>query len=554
MRRFPGFFLLLFLAGGITFASAPLAFAQNEEEPRHGGRLIMGSLGEPINLISMLTSDAASHQASNYFYIAPLRYNKDLEIEPWAAESYEVLEEGKLLRFKLREDILWEDGTPFTAHDVEFTYRLIIDPKTPTAYAGDYRMISEFTRTGEYTFEVRYNQPFSRSLITWMHNVLPKHLLQDENLLDTPLARKPVSVGTYRFKEWAYGSHMVMESNPGYFLGQPYIDELVYRFIPDLSTIFLELRARRLDMGSLTPLQYLRQTNGPEWDEYWQKYRYLASGYTFLGYNLEHPFFKDVRVRQALSHAIDCRELIKGVLFGQGEITVGPYKPGTWVYNDKLTPYAHDPKKSLELLAEAGIMDRDGDGVLDVPVERSDGSIAWQPFAFTLLVNQGNEDREKLAVIIQAQLKPLGINVHIRSVEWAAFINDFINKRRFETLLLSWNTLEDPDLSDVWHSSRADNGGLNFMGFRNAEADEMLERGAASFDRNERKPLYDRLQEILHEEQPYTFLYVPYALPIVQARIRGIVPAAAGIQHNYEQWWDSSVPAERPAIRAGVLP
>ncbi len=511
-----------------------------EETPRYGGRMIIGSLGEPINLISTLTSDAASHELASYFYIAPLRYNKDLEVECWAAESYEVLEGGRLLRFKLREGIIWEDGAPFTARDVDFTYRMMIDPSTPTAYAGDYKMVRDFRLTGDYSFEVRYDKPFARSLTTWMHDVLPQHLLEGADLQNTPLKWKPVSAGPYRLKSWERGSRITLAANPKYFEGRPYFDEVVYRFIPDLSTIFLEMKAHRLDMSSLTPLQYLRQTSGPDWDNYWRKYRYLGAGYMFLSYNLDHPFFKDVRVRRALSHAINCQDIIKGVLLGQGELTVGPYQPGSWVYNDSLRPYEYDLEKARQLLAEAGITDRDGDGILDAPAPDKDGKTVYRPFSFTLLVNQGNEERAKIAVIIQAQLKPLGIDVRIRAVEWAAFINDFVNPRHYESLLLSWNILADPDLSDVWHSSRAEPGGLNFMGFRNAEADRLLEAAAATLDQDARKALYDRFQEILYEEQPYTFLYVPYSLPIIQARIRGVSPAPAGIMHNFTWWWDST--------------
>jgi peptide/nickel transport system substrate-binding protein len=297
-------------------------------------------------------------------------------------------------------------------------------------------------------------------------------------------------------------------------------------------------------------LQHLRQTSGPEWDTHWQKLRYLSRGYVFLAYNQQHPFFKDVRVRRALSHAINSQDIIKGVLLGQGEPTVGPYQPGTWVYNDALTPIAHDLDKARQLLAEAGIKNRNRRGLLEVPVENPDGTISYHPFSFTLLINQGNEQRGKIAVIIQAQLKELGIEVRIRSVEWAAFINDFVNPRRFETLILGWNILPDPDLSDVWHSSRIAPGGLNFMGFNSPEADFLLETAAASLDQEERKRLYDRFQEILYEEQPYTFLYVPYSLPIIQARIRGIEPAPAGIMHNFRQWWDASIPPQelQPAL------
>ena len=194
---------------------------------------------------------------------------------------------------------------------------------------------------------------------------------------------------------------LLFSASDTYFEGRPNLDEVVYRIIPDPSTMFLELKAGKLDMMSLSPQQYLRQTQGPQWERDWRKYRYLSFSYTFLGFNLEHPFFKDVRVRRAISMAIDRQSLIDGVLLGQGVPTVGPYKPGTWAYNDKLTPVRQDVDEARRLLDEAG-WKKDKDGLLE-----RDG----KPFLFTILVNQGNDSRIKAAIIIQSQLKALGITV-----------------------------------------------------------------------------------------------------------------------------------------------
>ena len=159
------------------------------------------------------------------------------------------------------------------------------------------------------------------------------------------------------------------------------------------------------------------------------------------------------------------------------------------------------------------------------------------PFEFTILVNQGNNERIKVAVILQQMFRAVGVKVAIRTVEWAAFLKEFVDTRKFDALILAWNILDDPDIYDVWHSSAAAGHGLNFVSFCNAEVDRLLEKGRASEDRGERKAVYDRFQEILHEEQPYLFLYVPYSLPMVQARFQGIQPAPAGITYNFDRWW-----------------
>ncbi len=207
---------------------------------------------------------------------------------------------------------------------------------------------------------------------------------------------------------------------------------------------------------------------------------------------------------------------------------MGPYKPGTWVFNEEIVDYPYDPERAQAMLAEAGWRDENGDGVLE-----KDG----RPFAFTIVTNQGNEERAKTAIIIQERLREIGVKVEIRTIEWASFIQEFVNPGRFDALLLGWNVLVDPDIHTVWHSSQMRPHGLNHNFYANEEVDRLLEEGRQTLDLAVRKRVYDRIQEILHEDQPYCFLYVPYALPVVSARIRGIEPAPAGITHNFERWW-----------------
>ncbi len=184
-----------------------------------------------------------------------------------------------------------------------------------------------------------------------------------------------------------------------------------------------------------------------------------------------------------------------------------------------------------------GWRDSDGDGILD-----QDG----RPFAFTIITNQGNSYRQNTGVIIQRRLAQIGIAVKLRTIEWAAFIKEFIDKGRFEACLLAWTIPPDPDLHSVWHSDNAKPGGLNFTGYQNPELDELLVRARETFDRAARKKLLDRAQEIIASDQPYSFLYAPDALPMVNSRVRGIEPAPAGIGHNFIEWW---IPQDRQAAR-----
>ncbi len=502
--------------------------APRQGPPAYGDLLIEGSIGDASNLIPMLASDSASHRIAGLIFNGLVKYDKDLKLVGDLAKSWEVSPDGLTITFDLRQGVKWQDGREFTVDDVLFGFQTITDKNTRTAYAGDFLEVKEARALGRYRFQVTYKRPFAPGLASWGSLVvLPKHLLEGQDINKTPLSRKPIGTGPFRFREWKTGGKIVLEANPTYFDGRPYLDGYVFRIIPDPATMFLELKAGGLDLMNLTPLQYTRQTETYKMRRDFRKYQYLAFGYTYLGYNLRDPKFQDRRVRQAISYAIDKREIIEGVLLGLGLEATGPYKPDTVWYNPNVKKYPHDLTEAKRLLAEAGWKTPPGDKIL-----RKEG----QPFQFTILTNQGNEARAKCAEIIQRKLQEVGIQIKIRTVEWAAFINDFIDKRNFEAVILGWSLGQDPDLFDIWHSSKVKEKELNFISYNNPEVDELLARGRYTFDPKIRKACYDRVQEILAEDQPYTFLYVPYALPVISARFQGIEPAPAGIGHNMDKW------------------
>jgi peptide/nickel transport system substrate-binding protein len=478
-------------------------------------------------LIPAIASDSASSAINGLVYNGLVRYDKDLNIEGELAHSWEISEDGRTITFYLREGVRWHDGTPFTSADVLFTYQLLVDPDTPTAYAERYRQVSKAETPDAHTFRVHYEKPLASALISWGVAIHPRHLLEGEDVTASPLSRSPVGTGPYRFVEWTTGEKIELKANPEYFEGEPFIQRVVYRFIPDPSTMFLELQSGGLDMMDLTPIQYARQTETPAFKRNFNKYRYPAFGYTYLGFNLRRPLFQDKRVRQAFAHAINKQEIVDGVLLGLGQIATGPYKPGTWPYNPDVRRYPYDPEQARTLLNEAGWRDSDGDGVVEK---------GGRDFSFVLMTNQGNDSRIKAGEIIQRRLADIGIDVKLRVVEWASFLKEFINPGDFDALIMGWNIPMDPDGYNVWHSSKTRPGELNFINFQNAEVDELLEKGRRTLDQQQRKAYYDRFQEILAEEQPYVFLFVPDALPAVAARVHGIEPAPAGITHNFIRW------------------
>ncbi len=502
----------------------------------YGDIMVEGSIGDASNLIPLLASDSTSHGIAGMVYNGLVKYDKDLHIVGDLASAWEISRDGLVITFHLRKDVKWHDGRPFTAADVLFTYQATIDPRTPTAYAGDFLKVKKAEILDAHTFRATYDKPFAPALMSWSSAILPRHLLAGKDIAKSKLARHPVGTGPYMFKEWVSGQKIVLAANPDYFEGRPYIDGYILRIIPDMATMFLELRARGIDRMGLSPLQFTRQTENNLFRKNFNKYRYLSFSYTYLGYNLQKPLFADKRVRQAISHMINREEIIQGVLLGLGQVATGPYKPGTWAQNDRVKKYPYDPQRARELLAEAGWKDTNGDGILD-----KDG----QPFSFEIITNQGNDVRSKCAEIIQRRLAEVGIIVKIRVIEWAAFVNDFINKRKFDATLLGWTIPLDPDIYDVWHSSKTAPEELNFVSYKNKEVDELLEKGRSTFNQEARKKCYDRIQEILAEEQPYAFLYAPDALPIIDARIRGVEPAPLGIGHNFIKWY---VPKEEQRL------
>lgn len=529
--KFSWLFLIWFLIAPLLACQQQDPYLGQEEQPsapQVGDTIIMGMIGDASNLLPVLSTDGSSAEISGQIYNGLVRYDKDLNIEGDLAQSWQVSADGLEIVFHLRHDVTWHDGAPFTSADVLFTYNLFIDPKTPTAYSERYKQVARAQAPDPYTFSVRYEKPLASALISWAIAIHPQHLLAGHKITESPLARAPIGTGPYRFIEWLPGEKIVLERNENYFEGAPYIKRIVYRIIPDLTTMFLELQSGGLDQMGLTPLQYSRQTDAPAFTRRFNRYRYPAFAYTYLGYNMQRKMFQDKRVRQALSYAINKKELVDGVLMGLGQPASGPYKPGTWPCNAKVNSYDYDPQKSAQLLTEAGWVDADKDGV------REKNGV---PMAFTIVTNQGNDQRIKSAEIIQRRFQQVGVKVKIRVIEWASLLKEFIHPGNFDATLMGWTVPIDPDGYNVWHSSKTGPGQLNFIGYENSRVDELLEQGRRTIDQAQRKKIYAEFQQILAEDQPYTFLFVPDSLPVVAKRFREVTEAPSGIMHNFIRWY-----------------
>lgn len=504
------------------------AYREAVKDTAQGDALSAGEISEPINLIPAISSDSASHSVASYIYNGLVKYDKDLKLVGDLAESWEISPDNKTIIFNLRKDVKWQDGVPFTADDVKFTYEFMIAEDTPTSYDGDFRKVKKFETVDNHTVRITYDEPYSPALNGWGIWIMPAHLLKGVQASKSPLQRKPVGTGPYIMEEWDSGKGVTLKANDNYFLGRPNLDKVMIRVIPDQATQFMELLNGSIDIMELTPLQAARQTQSPRYSDNYDTYHYLANSYTYVGYNLRKAPFNDKRVRQALSYASPKDEIIEGILFGKGVRATGPYKPGSYWYNGKVKKYDYDLEKAKELLAQAGYKDTDGDGILEK---------GGKKLRFQLITNQGNGPRSQIAEILQRSWKRIGVQVDIRILEWATFLNEYINKGNFDAIVMGWNIIQDPDIYDVWSSNKCGGNGLNFICYQNEEVDKLLAEGQKSYDPAVRKKSYDKLQEIIAEDQPYTFLYVPYANTALSKRFKNVKPELAGIDYNFIDWY-----------------
>jgi peptide/nickel transport system substrate-binding protein len=496
-----------------------------------GGTLIDASTAEPSGLIFMVAGESAASAISSHIFNTLLKYDKNLDLEGELAENWQISGDQKTITFKLKPNLKWADGKPLTSQDVLFTWRLVIDEKTRSPYASDYQLVKKANAPDALTFSVSYDQAYAPALDSWAGlQILPKHLLENQDIHTTAFARNPIGSHYYKLDSWKHGENLKLSRNPTSVLGAAKIDKLVTRIIPDNSAQFLELMADNIDLMGLDPIKYSRIIPArPELQKKLALYKELGNSYTYLGFNLKHKPFDDIRVRKAINYAIDKQEIIDGVYLGLGINIASPYKPGTRWSNPDLRPYPYDPNKAKALLKEAGFVDSNGDGILE-----RDG----KPFSFEIITNQ-NKEREKSAVLIQRRLKDVGIDVQIRAIEWASFISRFIKTGDFDAVVLGWSLSLDPDQFSIWHSSQNQPGQFNFIGYNNPKIDKLLEQGRLEMDADKRMKIYHEFAKVLLEDSPIVYLSAGYGLSAIHKRVKGIDSPAppAGIGYNSHEWY-----------------
>jgi peptide/nickel transport system substrate-binding protein len=512
-----------------------------------GDMLIESSIGDAKTLNPALSDESAGGDIIGLVFNGLLRYGPDMKLQPCLAEKWTVSKDGRTITYFLRRGVKFHDGVEFTAKDVLFTYKVFTDPTVNTPYAADYQTIKDVEILDPYKVKVTYKKPFAPALSSTFTSILPEHLLEGKDINhDDDFNRHPVGTGPYEFVKWKTAQEIVLQANPDYWEGKPHIRRFIMRIIPDQSAEFLSLLKGEVDAmgawtsGGLTPEQYARETGTPRFTDSYDKYESDQFAYVYIGWNLGNPLFRDVRVRRALTMAIDRRAIIQNVVYGLGSICTGPFVPGSWACNPDVKPWPFDPARAGELLREAGW--RPGpDGILHKVLEGRD-----TPFRFKLYTNQGNVSRERIAVIVQQQLKQVGIDCRPQIMEWTTLLNEYIDKRKYDAMVMGWQFGPEPDCYLSWDSSQTGEHQYNMVGYKNKTVDRLLVEGRETLDQAKRAAIYRRIHKILHDDVAATFLYVPDSLSAVHKRFKGLEANRYGIGWHPERWY---VPAAQQKYR-----
>jgi len=471
------------------------------------------------HLASVLGPDyLSSFEPHRHISVTPF---EEAELERLAAELLPATEHNPIIEFRLRPGVRFHDGREVTAKDVRFTYEAIMDPRNLSPRVADYEPVKDIHVVDPHTVRIVYKRLYSPAVSTWSMGLLPEHLLNDDRLRQEAISagkdpaafsmrqsdfnRRPVGSGPFVFREWKADQYIRLDRFTGYWEGAPNYKRYIYRILPDLLTQEMEFYAGTIDAYSVQPYQVARLKDDPRF----QNFSGTSYAFSYIGYNLRRPPFDDPRVRQAMSMAINVDSIIDFVLYQQGERTTGPFLKQTQYYNHALAPVPYDPEGALKLLAEAGWR------------RNAEGRLArnGQKLQFTLITNSGNDIRKSILAIAQDAWKQIGIEVRTDLVEWSVFIKERINKLDFDAVVLGWSMGVDPDLYQIWHSTQTGPHQLNFAGYRNPEADDLIIRIRQEYDFDRRAALCHRLHAIIAGDQPYTFLYAGKWTAVLDRRI-----------------------------------
>ncbi len=485
-----------------------------ETVPDYGGTYVEGVAGNPEFINPLLSQpNPVDQDLVALIYNGLTRPDGRGAMVPDLAESWEVSPDGISYTFALRQDVLWHDGAPFTADDVVYTITTIQQPEFPgeAEIANLWRTVV-VERVDTYTVRFILREPYAPFLDYTTLGILPVHILggvSADVLRESKFNVEPIGTGPYKL-DTISARRVVLVSNPDYHGHRPYIDRIEFLLYQDDAAVF-EARKRGEVAGIARVLpKYLDKVRD---DRDLNLYSAPMSGYNAVYLNLDKGVFQDPAVRQAMMYALNRQGLVDKVLDGQGIVLHSPILPNSWAYDSGVRRYDYAPSRAISTLEEHDWFDDDEDGV------RERGGVRLE---FTLLTND-DPVRVRLIEEIAAQLAEVGIRATPQAVAWETLRYDMLNLRRFDAVLLGFQFLPpDPDPYPYWHSSQANEFGVNFSNFNSQRADVLLEEARLTSDQAHRRDLYLEFQDIFAEQVPSLLLYQPVYSYAVSDAVRAV--------------------------------
>jgi len=484
-----------------------LASCRPSTDDRPPGYLIAGIESYPLQLDPRYATDANSVRIGNLVYNSLLRADEKSELRPELAEHWRVIDDRTYV-FDLRQGITFHDGQPLTAADVKFTYESILQPDSRSPKRGLLKPLQSIEQIGSHQLKFRLALPHAPFVEQFTLGVVPAGSPPSHDARH----RIPAGSGPFMLASMESGEKVTLRANPNYWDGKPELAGLVFRNVPDAMVRVLEFKKGAIDFmqNDLEPdmLPWLDQHTDAVIGSY------DGTTYQYIGINLTHPVLRNVKVRQALACAIDRDRIIRHLLKGIGTKANGLLAPINWAYDDSVQRWPYDPTRAKRLLDEAGFADPDGDG----PLPR-----------FRLSFKTTNIDlRRRIAEALKEQLQQVGIELEVRSYEWATFFSD-VKKGNFQLYSLAWVGVMDPDVfHQIFHSASVPPNGDNRGRYHNADLDRLLDQGRNTIDRTRRKVVYAQAQKILAEDLPYVPLWWWKNVIVKKPSIEGFVPYPDG--------------------------
>lgn len=525
----------------LVFRGNPVSVGQPQEvalpsEPEPGGTLVLGFTSDLSNLNEIAASSSqATSEILQRLFVRLLDEQPDFQdhpptFKPRLAESYEWSDDHKKVTFHLRKDAVWSDGVPITAADVRWTWQAQTDPLVAWDNAAMKESITEVEVIDPHTVRFHFTHAYPGQMVHANEGViLPKHAWSELPFSDWVknaqwFQDNLVVSGPFQLESWKPQEQIVLSRNERYFeAGLPLVDRVVIKVVPDL--------AAQLTLFQGGTLDYLRQVPASLADQVAQSPQtrlvtYWPAQFTTLMWNLRRDLFNTAQVRRALTLAIDRKTIVDTIWHGYARTANSPIISSVWGHNRDLEHYPYSPEQARNLLAAEGWQDTDGNGILDR------GGV---DFSFEILVNSGNQERIDTAVMIQNQLQKVGIAVQPRVLEWST-IDARMSSGEFGALIMGLSVETSLDVSSYFHSKKMTSG-LNSGGYSNPDADQLMTDIRNQIDQQTAQPLLNRLQEILHEDQPQTFLWEPQRLVGLSNRVQDASPNVMGTLDNLRHWW-----------------